>query len=673
MECDLRAISVLTVMTLGVWLVPSSSIAQQITNLRTTNVYDDLAAAVAGSMAGDTLEVSGTVTGSALVDRDLVFVAASQGATLQSTGDFIFDLVENVSLTVDGVELIGLSDTRAINAPDGGNTIEVRGARIESGGVDVNSGEEGGAVFLSEPDEVVFTNVVFVGTAGAPQAVLGGAIWAYTTFSAPLTMTGVRFEQIEATSHGGAIWVSGMATSCVGCIFNHTEGGFGGAIYSERGSLYVERSLFCSSDGTLGGAIFSSSETDIRATIFQENTAFSFGGALYANGGRWTAINNHFVGNGGKGAFYAANLPTITRVTNNLFLGNTTLALDLDVNAQPTERYNWFYDNAGDSTRPLDSTNITDGGAPGIVSWTFDDNCTDDELWPAPITSPLLDAGDPAIEDPDGSRSDIGAYGGTWADPRFHEDGDGDGAPFLQDCDDTDGGSYPGADELCDDIDHNCDGDPRAGAISSNAFYEDLDGDGYGTEETQLCADAPPDGLATSSGDCQDEDPSVNPAAEDACGDGIDQDCNGGDGDDQSLQRWFPDQDGDGFGDPDAPPVLDCRAGAGAGLVNNNIDCDDADPDRTLDCLSDELANGCNASATRSPPGWLFIVLAMVGLRRLGGSRGKAQTSTRGGLLSFTSGSGARSTAAVRCAVARSPLSPEGCRAAVADSSSGYR
>ena len=31
-------------------------------------------------------------------------------------------------------------------------------------------------------------------------------------------------------------------------------------------------------------------------------------------------------------------------------------------------------------------------------------------------TSPLVDAGDPALSDPDGSRSDVGAYGGPDAE-----------------------------------------------------------------------------------------------------------------------------------------------------------------------------------------------------------------------------------------------------------------
>jgi hypothetical protein len=51
---------------------------------------------------------------------------------------------------------------------------------------------------------------------------------------------------------------------------------------------------------------------------------------------------------------------------------------------------------------------------PGFVSWSADGDCSNDDLRLA-SGSALRDAGDPKILDPDGSRSDIGAYGGPEA------------------------------------------------------------------------------------------------------------------------------------------------------------------------------------------------------------------------------------------------------------------
>lgn len=397
--------------------VPMTANAQQITNLDTGSIYTDLAAAVDGATAGDTFELAGTVTGGVFVDRNLTFVAAPGGATLQSAGDEILELASNAILIVDGIDLIGAPETRAINGVDGSNTVDVRNATIDAR-ANVLNGENGGAVHLIDPREVTFSNVVFVGKEGQSRAAFGGALYVYSPVGGvPVTLTDVRFESIEASSSGGAVWAGGVALSCIRCVFDHTRGAFGGAIYSESGSLFVAQSSVCGSGGGLGGAIFSSSNTEIYGSVFQENGSNVHGGALYANGGFWTVENNHFVGNAGSSVFYAANLPLAIDVTNNLFLENPAQALDLDVNSQPTETYNWFHGNLGIANYPLDVTNIKDGGDPGLVSWTFDNDCSDDDLQPTPITSPLLDAGDPIIADVDGSRSDIGAYGGPWAVP----------------------------------------------------------------------------------------------------------------------------------------------------------------------------------------------------------------------------------------------------------------
>ncbi len=71
--------------------------------------------------------------------------------------------------------------------------------------------------------------------------------------------------------------------------------------------------------------------------------------------------------------------------------------------------------------------------------------------------------------------------------------------------------------------------------------------------------------------DCDDEDPDINPDAEDDC-DGIDNDC---DGDiDEDGPTWYTDNDGDGFGNPENPTVA-CVQPSGTTDEALATDCND--------------------------------------------------------------------------------------------------
>jgi hypothetical protein len=94
------------------------------------------------------------------------------------------------------------------------------------------------------------------------------------------------------------------------------------------------------------------------------------------------------------------------------------------------------------------------------------------------------------------------------------------------DCDDTNGAIRPGASELCNGKDDNCNAlIDEAGAVGCSNWYFDGDQDGYGIASSQcLCAKG---GLysASNTTDCNDTCPTCYPGAAELC-DGNDNNCN---------------------------------------------------------------------------------------------------------------------------------------------------
>jgi len=174
---------------------------------------------------------------------------------------------------------------------------------------------------------------------------------------------------------------------------------------------------------------------------------------------------------------------------------------------------------------------LTGAGAPSTIDGDedgfspADGDCNDDRADTYPGAPELCDGRDNDCDD---------------EVPSNERDGDRDGVRVCEDdCDDDDDDVYPGAPEICDDKDSDCDGETPDRA--------DADGDGY-----SLC-----------DGDCLDDEPTVNPGAEELC-DGLDNDCSGSaddvdaDGDGRSVCKGdCDDSDEDAYSiavDPGANP-----------------------------------------------------------------------------------------------------------------------
>ena len=206
------------------------------------------------------------------------------------------------------------------------------------------------------------------------------------------------------------------------------------------------------------------------------------------------------------------------------------------------------------------------------------------------------------------------------------DDGDGYGTGATceveQDCDDSSADIYPGADEVCGDgIDQDCDGSdlecpcrdrdgdgvsagggcsppvdcddsddtiyPDAEEVCGDGVDQDCDG---ADESCPTCEDRDGDRYGTGPGclgeDCDDYDRTINPGMREECGDGIDQDC---DGADEECPTECTDGDGDGYGD--GP---DC---AGPDCDDTN---DEINPD-ARDICGDGIDQDCDGADAECP------------------------------------------------------------------------
>ena len=175
-------------------------------------------------------------------------------------------------------------------------------------------------------------------------------------------------------------------------------------------------------------------------------------------------------------------------------------------------------------------------------------------------------------------------------------DDDGDGFPASEDCDDSDPDVHPGAVEVCDGMDQDCDDD--IDEYTGELWYGDGDGDGFGTPDSVTVACDPPSGFVADATDCDDTDPAVNPDGVDDDCDGVDQDCDGEI--DEAAPVVYADGDGDGFGDLDVTASV---CDAPADYVSDATDCDDGDgsvyPGAEETC--DDVDEDCDGTPDNDP------------------------------------------------------------------------
>ena len=208
-----------------------------------------------------------------------------------------------------------------------------------------------------------------------------------------------------------------------------------------------------------------------------------------------------------------------------------------------------------------------------------DNDCDDEDATTYPSAIEICDAVD------NNCNGEIDeSYSGIW-----YADIDGDGFGDLEtetagcqpdsswvenglDCDDLNGFLHPDAEEICDDIDNNCDGQIDEDLLQS--YFLDLDSDGFGDPNLIVEACTQASNMVDNGLDCDDIDPMISPNADELCSDDIDNNCDGTVNEDSSIDAllWYADADQDGYGDLNQTQ-FSCELPVG--FIDNSDDCND--------------------------------------------------------------------------------------------------
>jgi len=221
----------------------------------------------------------------------------------------------------------------------------------------------------------------------------------------------------EENPGGGAIglWTSSPVISNSKFIYNKSDGGGAIICYMESNPLIKNNVFAYNTASVVGGAVMCRklSHPVIERNLFYNNTAGYDGGALdiiessspkIINN---TIVNNHAINAGGGFDLWDQCNPIIK---NNILWGNIADTAGNQVYIYSDDCEAMFYysdieggedDIEGETTQIVYEENINKN--PKFIDEDMDDYHLEDD-------SPCIDAGDPEMFDPDGSRIDIGAF-----------------------------------------------------------------------------------------------------------------------------------------------------------------------------------------------------------------------------------------------------------------------
>ncbi len=300
-------------------------------------------------------------------------------------------------------------------------------------------------------------NLDIEGVAGAEQTTLQGSgadavvrvDGGETARLAELTIGGGGGSPSGVDTYGGGVLVIGPASARlegVNLVASHATAG--GGVYASDTDISLVDVLFVGNDAYVGGGLAQSGGELTGARVVLAGNTGGYGtAALFSYGS--TTINN-LVAHGNRGTVVSdgicvlehmlslenatiidhdigLTIDTISVTPSTIALRNVILgggdygALECGEKTllvSDSMLFDWNYGAWYPAERDPAAKGNADANQkanPGFVAYTADGNPAADDLHLGE-GSPATDAGDPVLIDADGSRSDIGAYGGELGD-----------------------------------------------------------------------------------------------------------------------------------------------------------------------------------------------------------------------------------------------------------------